>query len=509
MPKTEQKEKESFRPIHFWRRHLYIIRKTKHFCLLFGKKKIFANIQNPFLKENFFAWYLIPMIVFAVLAAYIGGLRKGKKMVLSHKYDTPAPVLLDEKDNYEEMAAKEKPFIQKYEMVTVLFADIKGFSEITDNLDSETLLDELNKFFFYFDTIIDRYRIEKIKTMGDGYMCAGGIPQKNRTNPIDVVMAAVDVQNHLNRLSEQNPNLWAIRIGIHTGAVVAGMLGQKKLSYDIWGHTVNVAARLESSCKAGKVNISGATFEKVERFFDCEYHGIVPETHDLSYYVKRLKPKYVESNIDGHLVPNHDFFVQMQLLRLGELSEYVRTMMEDSASKLFFHNYKHVQEVYQRVELLAHSEKLKDEDVLLLKTAALLHDIGYAISYHDDIHVLSEDMAREILSIFQYNPQQINRVCQLMRATHFESAPNGILEKIMHDANLMYFGQTDYIARTVCLFRELVTHQISVNKIAWIQNQINRLSTHQFHTKAASELAKVTAKRQIANLIESNPLQKG
>ena len=452
-------------------------------------------------------WMLFLAIILACLAGYFYGKRKGKQMATDKEYAAavPVPVKLFLKDKHEDPAGKEeKPFIQKYDMVTVLFADIEGFSKITDNLDPETLLDELNSFFFYFDTIIDRYHIEKIKTMGDAYMCAGGIPQKNRTNPVDVVLAALDVQNHLNRLSEQNPNVWSVRIGIHTGQVVAGMLGHKKLSFDIWGHTVNVAARLETSCKAGRINISGTTYEKVKRYFDCEYQGISPNTNDISYYVNDLKPEFVEKNINGQAVLNHAFYVQMQLLRLGDLEEYVESMMTDISSNLFFHNFKHIMDVYKQVELLARSEKVKDEDDLLLKTAALMHDIGYAISYDDDICTLSEDITRETLPLFQYKPQQIDRVCQLMKASHCESKPNGIMEEIMHDANQMYFGRADYFTRMMCLFREQEEHHIALDKTEWFHSQINRLSNHRFYTQTARKSVKIPPDQQIANLTVKN-----
>ena len=437
----------------------------------------------------------------AVIAASLAGYLYGKKRVKQTEFPATVamPVKLSTKERYDDFAEKEKPFMQKYEMVTVLFADIEDFSKITDNLDPETLLGELNSFFFYFDTIIDRYHIEKIKTMGDAYMCAGGIPQKNHTNPVDVVMAALDLQNHLNRLSRQNPNVWSVRIGIHTGQVIAGMLGRKKLSFDIWGHTVNVASRMESSCKAGKINVSGTTYEKIKRYFNCEYQGISPKTNDISYYVNELKPEFVEKNINGQTVPNHDFYIQMQLLRLGDLKEYVESMMTDTSAKLFFHNYKHTLDVYDQVKLLALSEKVKDEDVLLMKTAALLHDIGYGFSYDNKMIELSEDIARETLPLFQYKQQQVERVCQLMKATHYNSKPKGILEEIMHDANQMYFGRSDYFTRLMCLFREQEEHHIALNKTEWFHIQNNNLANHRFYTQTAQKMVMIPADRQIAS----------
>jgi len=433
-------------------------------------------------------WISFSVSILAALTGYLFGKKKGIKITNEKFYpnQAPAPVILEPDVNYEEIAGKDKAFIQRYEMVTVLFADIEGFTAITDSLDPVTLLDELNSFFFLFDTIVDRYHIEKIKTMGDAYMCAGGIPQKNHTNPIDVTLVALDVQNHLNRMSEQNPNRWSVRIGIHTGQVVAGMLGHKKLSFDIWGHTVNVASRMESSCKSGKINISGTTYEKIKPYFDCEYQGKSPLTSDFSYYVNGLKPEYIEQDIDGHTVPNHAFFVQMQLLRLSDLEEYIEKMMTDNdVTNMFFHNFKHTWDVYEQVKLLAHLENMNDEDMMLMRTAALLHDIGYSILYSDDINTLSEDFARATLPIYQYKPHQIDRICQLMKATHYESVPNGIMEEIMHDANLMYFGQADYIARMMGLAREQEKHNIPVNKTVWLPEQINRLNNHRFYTQAA------------------------
>jgi len=456
------------------------------------------------LENNFYhsGYVIFTVVVLAALTGYLFGRRRGKKIAITKKCssDVSEPFALTRSDRSEIPSEKEKPFIHKFDMATVLFADIKGFSEITDNLDPEILLEELNGFFYYFDTIIDRYHVEKIKTMGDAYMCAGGVPQKNRTNPVDVVLVALDVQNHLKQLSQQNPNMWRVRIGIHTGQVVAGMLGHKKPSFDIWGHTVNVASRLESSCMAEKINISGATYEKIKQYFDCEYQGILTCTNDFSYYVNGLKPEFIEIDADDQPVPNYAFFVQMQLLRLDDLAEFVENMMTDIASKLYFHNFKHTMDVYEHVELLALSENITDENLLLLKTAALMHDVGYTIPYNDDMEMLSEDIARETLPIYQYNPQQINRICSLMKATHYKSIPNGILEEIMHDANLMYYGRADYFTRTMSLFREQEEYRKIARKNEWFQNQVRYLTNHKFYTRAARVLVNVSSNQQMANL---------
>ena len=436
-------------------------------------------------------WALLPVVFAASFASYIFGKRQGKKIAEA----------LSGKSKNDELPERGVHTIQKYEMVTVLFADIVGFSEISDSLDPEVLLEELDDFFLYCDKIIDGYQVEKIKTMGDAYMCAGGIPQKNYTNPVDVVMMALELQDHQKKMMEEDPKIWSLRIGIHTGPVIAGMLGEKKLSFDIWGHTVNVAARVETSCAPGMVTISENTYEKIKKYFDCEYNGKVPNTVDevSSYVVRGLKPGFVTIDDNGNIVTNHSFFVQMQLLRLVELEEYVVGMMKKKADTLYFHNFEHVMDVYEHVELLARLENVEDEDILLLKTAALMHDIGYSIKYDTNICSVSESIARKYLPDFQYNQKQIERICVLMKVAHYESKPRGMVEEIMHDANHMYIGRAEYNKMMMSLLRELVEHNISVNKNEWFKSRSRRLVNHQFYTKAAKKLVKMFSEQQISH----------
>ncbi|WP_411823420.1 adenylate/guanylate cyclase domain-containing protein [Leptospira sp. 'Mane'] len=157
---------------------------------------------------------------------------------------------------------------QSYEQVSVLFTDIVGFTIIAEKLSPQELIDQLNSFFVEFDEIIYKYNLEKIKTIGDAYMCAGGIPLKNSTNAIDAVRAGLAIQKFVKDRAG-----WELRLGIHTGPVVAGVIGKKKFAYDIWGDAVNVAARIESSGEPGKVNISEDTYFLVKDFFECEHRG--------------------------------------------------------------------------------------------------------------------------------------------------------------------------------------------------------------------------------------------
>jgi len=128
-----------------------------------------------------------------------------------------------------------------------------------------------------FDQVMNKYNIEKIKTIGDSYMCAGGLPEENSTNPVDVVMAALEIQEFMLQKKKEKEKtdelFFECRLGIHTGPVIAGIVGTKKFAYDIWGDTVNVASRMESGGQVGKVNISGSTYKLVKDHFNCSYRG--------------------------------------------------------------------------------------------------------------------------------------------------------------------------------------------------------------------------------------------
>jgi class 3 adenylate cyclase len=168
----------------------------------------------------------------------------------------------------------------RYESVTVLFSDFKGFTTIAEQLTPEDLVTELDECFRLFDSIVERYNLEKIKTIGDAYMCAGGLPTPNETHASDMVHAALDMLRELADLMVQKKAegkpVFEMRIGIHSGPVVAGVVGSRKFAYDIWGDTVNTAARLEQGGEPGKINISGATWEQVRSEFACTFRGNLP-----------------------------------------------------------------------------------------------------------------------------------------------------------------------------------------------------------------------------------------
>jgi adenylate cyclase len=177
----------------------------------------------------------------------------------------------------EELKATGAAKAKSFDLVSVLFTDFKNFTLASEKLTPEELVAEINNCYSEFDRIITRYGIEKIKTIGDSYMCAGGLPVSNDTHPFDVVAAGLEMvafieKNKAERMANGQP-YFELRLGIHTGPVVAGIVGIKKFAYDIWGDTVNTASRMESSGAIGKVNISGSTYEIIKDKFTCVHRG--------------------------------------------------------------------------------------------------------------------------------------------------------------------------------------------------------------------------------------------
>jgi class 3 adenylate cyclase/ligand-binding sensor domain-containing protein len=198
-----------------------------------------------------------------------------------------------------------------YQSVTVLFTDISGFTSITELMDPEELVSKLDEIFTQFDDICSRNKLEKIKTIGDSHMSAGGIPVRNRTHAIDAALAAIEMQQYIQKLRLLNPanSIWKLRIGINSGEITAGVVGKRKFAFDIWGDTVNTASRLQDAGEPGKINISNNTAELISSFFDLTYRGKKPIKHkgevDM-FFVDGIKR---ELSIDGQMQrPNRAFW---------------------------------------------------------------------------------------------------------------------------------------------------------------------------------------------------------
>jgi class 3 adenylate cyclase len=406
------------------------------------------------------------------------------------------------KNTASEIMEKGKATKIKYNFVTVLFSDIQGFTKIAEETNPEILIDELDKFFFYFDSVVEKYGIEKIKTIGDAYMCAGGIPEKNRTNPVEIILAALEMKAYMKNLKEtselEGMKYWDIRIGIHTGTVVAGVVGQKKLSYDIWGDTVNTASRMESSGEAGKINISGTTYEFVKEFFTCEYRGKMPVKYkgELEmYFVNGIVPDLCDEN-GG---PNRKFVVKMQLIKLLDIEEMIIKMFDDEASpNLYFHNSAMVKNITNQVELLARAENLPDEDFINLKMASVFLYTGYISDYEKPMEA-SMRLVEEILPGYGFSQENVE-LTKAIIVNCFTDFQGSLTDNILHDAKYDYLGRVDYIKLSDRLLRERTEYGKHPDNKTWIEFQKKQLTDHQFITKTAKLLRNVPLEDQIGGL---------
>jgi class 3 adenylate cyclase len=259
---------------------------------LSNEQKISFTILKPFWQTKTF-YYSVGggTFVLLLLLFYLSRLRlKRKNRILEQKIRERTIELQEEKDKTEELilnilpkeTAEElklnnKVIPKNYDIVTVLFTDFKGFTMVAEKLTPEELVYEIDYCFREFDKIISKYKIEKIKTIGDAYMCAAGLPEKYKKNANEAVKAALDIRDFMHKYKEQrkkeNKIGFEIRIGLHSGKVVAGVVGIKKYAYDIWGDAVNTAARMESSGEPGKVNVSGDTYKLIKKNFKCTHRG--------------------------------------------------------------------------------------------------------------------------------------------------------------------------------------------------------------------------------------------
>lgn len=226
-------------------------------------------------------WSTVGILLLTSLLAY--GLFKRHKFVkatnkiIAAEKQRSDDLLLNilPEDTAQELKEKGRVEAKKYPQVTVLFSDFKGFTSYAENLSPEKLVQTIDHYFSKFDLIMEKYGLEKIKTIGDAYMAAGGLNFDNEKHAEHMVLAAKEMNAFVDKAKHDDITdaTFDIRIGINTGPVVAGVVGTKKFAYDIWGDTVNIAARMESNSEPGRINISEDTYNIVQGTFDCEYRG--------------------------------------------------------------------------------------------------------------------------------------------------------------------------------------------------------------------------------------------
>ncbi|HEY5686751.1 MAG TPA: adenylate/guanylate cyclase domain-containing protein [Yeosuana sp.] len=241
------------------------------------------NLSNQQKENQRIVMIATAIALFLIGLLAIGLFRRNKfiqrtKKIIEEEKNRSDSLLLNilPEETAQELKTSGKVKAKRFESVTVLFSDFKGFTSYSNNLSPEVLVETIGFYFSQFDEIIEKHGLEKIKTIGDAYMCAGGLPFPSKGHAEKMVKAALEITEFVAETKKNEKATefnFDVRIGINTGPVVAGVVGAKKFAYDIWGDTVNIASRMESNSEPGKINISENTYEIIKNRFDCEYRG--------------------------------------------------------------------------------------------------------------------------------------------------------------------------------------------------------------------------------------------
>ena len=280
---------------------------------------------------------------------------KEKQRTLSEAYNQLAEELENYKERIEKVrteqseASRQTKQQTRFDTVTILFAEIQGLSDVvTTAANTSGYMDKLDDFILRFNDVVEKYQLVKLHSIGDSFICAGGIPEKNITNPITVTLAALEML-HIVETDAQNSDdpVWRLNIGIHTGTVTALIGGRTQSNYDLKGDTVNVASRIGSVGVENTVLISATTYEFVKELFDCRYTNALPVKYRNKlelFAVTGIKTRFA-ADINRYL-PNDAFRIQLMLVQFSDLQEHILDRLEKGLPKhLYYHNVKHTVDV--------------------------------------------------------------------------------------------------------------------------------------------------------------------
>ena len=248
-----------------------------------SKKQIELDLEKQKRKnEKIIMYAFLGGLILALLLAF-GLFRRNRyiskiKLIIDQEKEKSDDLLLNilPEETAKELKEKGKVSAKKYESVTVLFTDFVSFTKISESYPPEKIVESVDMYFSEFDKIIEKYNLEKIKTIGDAYMCAGGLPVPTSNHAELIAKAAIEILDFVSKVKQVhkvNDIRFDIRIGIHSGPVVAGVVGKNKFSYDIWGNTVNLASRIESASESGKINVSESSYTLLKDNYAFESRG--------------------------------------------------------------------------------------------------------------------------------------------------------------------------------------------------------------------------------------------
>jgi class 3 adenylate cyclase/predicted metal-dependent HD superfamily phosphohydrolase len=357
-----------------------------------------------------------------------------------------------------------KPQIQ--DNVSIMFCDLVGFTGISSRLSPEFLIEELNDIYGYFDELCIRYRCSRIKTIGDAYMAATGIHQYDPDHADKLVRLGIEFIRFLNERNKTAKQEWKCRIGINSGSVIAGIIGKTRFIYDIFGHDVNVASRVESNGYEMKVTISASTQKLLKHQYPIQPMGFI-----------QLK------GTDAMEL----FSISIENTRFELARNFILNRLKrDLQESLTYHNVAHTEDVLQAAYQISIEEQISIQDRELLLTAAAFHDAGF-LQQIADHEMISCAIAQKHLPEFGYSPLEIEKICGMIQATKIPQSPKNHLEEILADADLDYLGRDDFFSIGKTLFHELMHQGTVENEQQWNEIQVKFLTSHHYFTKSSIE----------------------
>ena len=430
--------------------------------------------------------------------------------ILTRDYEEARKSLALLEKGLRSSGSKPEKNTKRYKAATILYIDICGTRRENHNGVNADLADSLDEIIRKLKEILLKHQISQIKVTGGLMICTAGIPSENVINPINALLAAIEMQFYIKYLipPHRDKGIWKLKIGMHTGSVSASLVNEKKNIYEARGAALDLASRIKQVCNEGQILVSANTHEIAKEFFISEYYGSMPAKYhgDMQLFdIKGIKPEF--SMRGRGLIPNKRLMVRMGLAQFVYLQELILDKMEKELPPgLYYHNVKHTMDVVTQVELIGLGENVSDEELLLLKTAALFHDTGHIHKYEQHEYY-STVIARSVLTNQGYTQKQIDRVCELIMATQLPPKPLNKLEQIICDADLDYLGRSDMVPVSNTLYMEMKERQIISTLNDWNNIQIKFISGHQYFTNTAKSLREVNKQMQIERikkLVENN-----
>jgi len=399
---------------------------------------------------------------------------------------------------------------RRIENGVVLFTDFVHFSQKSKEIRPMELLKKLEHYFNFFEKVVHRFKLEKIKTIGDSYMVIGGVNDSIKQPAIRACLAAIEIKNFVIqeklKAKAAQKDYWDIRIGIHSGPLVAGIIGTKKLSFDVWGDTVNIASRAEQASEENEITVTKSIVNQIGDFFDIQERGGIEIKKRggtiKMFFLKKIKLEY--SLFSKGITPNTDLRILCDLSNVNFESmrtDILNLLKNQLPKKLTYHNVEHTLEVEKTALYLAEIEGLNEEDIIILQTAILYHDYGFTVENEDnEKHAIK--FALDNLPKYGYTQKQVQIIIDIISVTKKDAAtPRNVLEKIMLDADHDYLGREDYFFIVKKLRLELENYGGKMTEKNWVLFQINYLENkHRFYTETAKNFRVQTKKENIKKL---------